>query len=76
TTLGHVVREFAQDTEPGARGLVFHPYLNTAGATAPFLDVNARGSFVGLRRDTTPAEMVRAVMEGTALSVRDCYAAM
>ncbi|GAC68369.1 xylulokinase [Gordonia soli] len=76
TTLGAVVADFARAAEPGCRGLIFHPYLNTAGATAPFLDVNARGSFVGLRRDTTPAEMVRAVMEGTALSVRDCYAAM
>ncbi|MFE0750897.1 FGGY-family carbohydrate kinase [Gordonia sp. NPDC058843] len=76
TTLGEVVRGFAAAAEPGCRGLVFHPYLNTAGATAPFLDVNARGSFVDLRGDTTPAELVRAVMEGTALSVRDCYAAM
>ncbi|MGW9264712.1 FGGY-family carbohydrate kinase [Gordonia terrae] len=76
TTLGDVVRGFARQAEPGSGGLVFHPYLNTAGATAPFLDVNARGSFVDFRPDTSSAELVRAVMEGTALSVRDCYDAM
>ncbi len=76
TTLGSVVRRFVADSVPGCRGLLFHPYLNTAGATAPFVDVNARGSFVNLRGDTSRGELVRAVLEGTALSVRDCYAAM
>ena len=74
--LGPVVAEAFDTTAPGNRGLLFHPYLNTAGATAPFVDVRARGSFVGLGPEAGPADLVRAVLEGTALAIRDCYEAM
>jgi xylulokinase len=47
-----------------------------AGATAPFVDVDARGSLVHLDPDTTQAHLVRAVLEGTSLAIRDCYQAM
>ncbi|MBM9466556.1 FGGY-family carbohydrate kinase [Nakamurella leprariae] len=76
TTLGAVVDAAMDATVPGNDGLLFHPYLNTAGATAPFVDGNARGSFVGFGPDTTADQLIRAVLEGTALAVRDCYEAM
>ncbi|GAA4663900.1 FGGY-family carbohydrate kinase [Gordonia humi] len=76
TTLGAVVDAAIANTEPGACGLLFHPYLNTAGATAPFVDVNARGSLVGLTPEMTCDHMIRAVLEGTAMSIRHCYEAM
>lgn len=76
TTLGDVVTAAIERTQPGADGLLFHPYLNTAGATAPFVDVHARGSLVGLRSDMTFDHVIRAVLEGTAMSIRHCYEAM
>jgi len=74
--LGALVGAAVAATPAGNDGLVFHPYLNTAGATAPFVDVNARGSLVHFNPGTTPAHLVRAVLEGTALAIRDCYEAM
>lgn len=76
TTFGAVVESAAARTEPGNRGLIFHPYLNTAGATAPFVNVQARGSFVGFGIETTQDQLIRAVLEGTALAIRDCYESM
>lgn len=57
----------------GARGLIFLPYLNNAGIVSPFADPNARGMFFGLSMEHTRADMIRAVYEGTALAMRDCY---
>ncbi|SNS94333.1 FGGY-family carbohydrate kinase [Rhodococcoides kyotonense] len=76
TTFGSVVEHAAATTQPGNSGLIFHPYLNTAGATAPFVNVQARGSFVGFGPDTSGDQLIRAVLEGTALAIRDCYEAM
>lgn len=61
---------------PLARGLIAHPYLNTSGMSAPRFDPAARASIYGLDTATTPAEIVRAVMEGVAFSMRQCYAAL
>ncbi|MDQ0473790.1 FGGY family carbohydrate kinase [Labrys wisconsinensis] len=47
------------------RGLVFVPAL--AGLAAPHWDRGAGGLFLGLRQDTTPADMARAIWEGIAL---------
>lgn len=60
----------AENVPPGARGITFLPYLN--GERAPFVAPNARGSFFGLSADSTKADMGRAVMEGTAFSLRHC----
>lgn len=76
SSFGAVVADAAARTEPGNDGLIFHPYLNTAGATAPFVNVQARGSFVGFGMDTTGDNLIRGVLEGTALSIRHCYEAM
>lgn len=76
TSFGAVIGQAAARTVPGNGGLIFHPYLNTAGATAPFVNVQARGSFVGFGADTTMDQLIRAVLEGTALSIRHCYDAM
>lgn len=55
---------------PGAHGVTFLPYLN--GERAPFVAPEIAGAFHGLRSTTTKADMGRAVMEGTALSLRHC----
>ena len=59
----------AAGAPPGANGLLFLPYLQ--GERCPHTDVNARGSFVGLGLYSTKPDMIRAVMEGVAYSLRD-----
>jgi xylulokinase len=61
----------ARDVPPGAEGLFFHPYL--LGERAPYWDVNLRASFVGATARHTKAHFVRALLEGVAFSLRDCY---
>lgn len=51
-------------TEPGAGGVVFHPWLS--GSMSPTADRAVRGSFLGLSLDTRRADLVRAVVEGIA----------
>lgn len=59
----------AARSEPGARGLIFIPYM--AGERTPLWDGNARGAFVGLTYATSRDDMLRAIMEGCAFAVYD-----
>jgi sugar (pentulose or hexulose) kinase len=60
----------------GANGVVFHPYLSPTGVVSPFVHPHASGQFFGLREHHRRADLMRAVLEGVAFSIRDCYAAM
>lgn len=53
-------------------GVIYHPYLSTAGERSPFYDGNARSSFFGLSMETTKMDMIKAVYEGIAFSIKDC----
>ena len=66
----------ARAVPPLSNGLFIHPYFNTSGMTAPRHDPFARGSIFGLDINTTPATLVRAVMEGVAFSMIECYGAL
>lgn len=55
----------------GCEGLMFHPYLN--GELTPYADPCLCGSFVGVRSTHRKAHFDRAVLEGVALSLLDCY---
>ena len=66
--------EMAIKTPIGAENLLYLPYLN--GERTPHLDPEARGAFVGLSAMHETAHMARAVMEGVAYSLRDCYEVM
>jgi sugar (pentulose or hexulose) kinase len=57
----------------GAEGLLYHPYLSEAGERSPFLETTARASFSGLAPRHTEDHMIRAIYEGIAFSVRDCF---
>ncbi|MBA2467836.1 MAG: hypothetical protein H0V37_00350 [Chloroflexia bacterium] len=59
----------AQTAPAGADDLLFLPYL--AGERSPLLDPSARGAFLGLNEQHGPHHLVRAVLEGIALSVAD-----
>lgn len=53
---------------PGARGLLFLPYL--LGERSPRWNPHARGAFVGLTVRHGPPDMLRAVLEGITLNLR------
>jgi glycerol kinase len=56
------------------RGLAFVPALS--GLAAPYWDRNAAGLWLGMGLETTPADMVRAVLEGVAFLSAELIAAM
>jgi xylulokinase len=58
----------AASVEPGARGLLFLPYL--IGERSPHWNPLARGVFVGLTMSHGRAEMARAVLEGVAFNLK------
>jgi xylulokinase len=62
------ISEACAGSPPGAKGLIFLPYLS--GALHPELDEHARGMFFGLRLDHTREDMARALLEGTAHDVK------
>ncbi len=55
----------------GANGVVFHPYLQ--GERSPYWDPKLRGSFTGLAISSTRGDFMRALLEGVAFSLLDCY---
>lgn len=55
----------------GANGVFFHPYLQ--GERCPYWDSNLRASFTGVSISSTRSDFARALMEGVAFSLRDCY---
>jgi len=61
--------ELASKSNPGAHGVLYMPYLATAGT--PRWNHNARSAFIGMSLAHKRADMTRAVMEGVVLEVRD-----
>ncbi|NLO81499.1 MAG: xylulokinase [Clostridiales bacterium] len=60
----------AEKAAPGCEGLIYLPYM--MGERTPHLDPYARGVFFGISAKHGRNEMIRAVMEGVAYSLRDC----
>ena len=58
----------------GAGGLLFHPYL--LGEDAPYWDPTLRASFHGLEATHRRPHLARAVLEGTALALRDAMSTL
>jgi sugar (pentulose or hexulose) kinase len=67
------VERAARSVPAGADGLLYHPYLSSSGERSPFVDSAARAGFTGLDPSHTRAHLLRAVYEGVALAMRDCY---
>ena len=53
----------------GKNEVFFLPYL--MGERSPINDTNATGMFIGLRPNTSRAEMYQAVLEGVAFAIKD-----
>lgn len=62
-----VLTKIAGTVNPGADGLLFHPYLT--GERAPLWDANARGSFFGLSIHHKKQHMIRSVLEGIVFNL-------
>ncbi|GAB2697885.1 L-fuculokinase [Paenibacillus thermoaerophilus] len=54
--------------EPGPTGILYYPYLPGSGAPRP--DTKARGSFIGLTNKHGKADLIQAVLEGTAYQLQ------
>jgi erythritol kinase (D-erythritol 1-phosphate-forming) len=56
--------------------IAYLPYISDAGERGPFVNADARAGFAGLGLTHRFPDLVRAVAEGLAMAMRDCYAAM
>ena len=68
--------QLAATSPAGAHGVVFVPYLSASGVIAPHVEPRARAGFHGLAPHHGRADMVRAIYEGIAYAIRDCYEAI
>ncbi len=55
----------------GKNDVFFLPYL--MGERSPINDTNASGMFIGLRPNTSRAQMYQAVLEGVAFAIKDNF---
>jgi sugar (pentulose or hexulose) kinase len=70
------LEQLAAGVPLGAYGVMYHPYIDPAGERAPFVCSAARAQFTGLSVQHGRDVLLRAVYEGVALSVLDCYDTM
>ncbi|OGV36296.1 MAG: xylulokinase [Lentisphaerae bacterium GWF2_45_14] len=61
----------AAQSPPGSNGLFFHPYLQ--GERSPYWDPDLRGSFTGISMANSKGDFSRALLEGVAYSLKDCF---
>ena len=59
----------AAKAQPGARGVMFHPYL--MGERAPHWNPDLTASLSGMSRETDKSDIARAGFEGIAFAIRD-----
>jgi sugar (pentulose or hexulose) kinase len=72
--LYELIYEMAAGIAVGSGGILYLPFLR--GERAPFVKPEARGVYFGLTDWHTRAHMLRALLEGVALSTKDSYACM
>jgi len=62
----------AAKSSAGAGGILWAPYL--MGERTPHLDPYARAALIGITAQHTRADVIRAILEGVAFSLRDTFA--
>jgi len=67
------LEENVKKISPGSEGILYHPYINPGGERAPFVKPSAKAQFFGISLRHTKWHLLRAVYEGVALSVLDCF---
>lgn len=68
----NIIQDMIASEEPGSNGVIYTPYISTAGERAPFYNPNARAGFFGMDINTKKSTLVRSVFEGVSFSIRDC----
>ncbi|MCM3761978.1 FGGY family carbohydrate kinase [Alkalihalobacillus oceani] len=63
-----LLERLPNNSNVGANGLFFLPYMQ--GERSPIWDPAARGVFVGLHLNSTKADMLRSILEGTSFGLR------
>ncbi|MEI7024981.1 FGGY-family carbohydrate kinase [Paenibacillus sp. y28] len=53
-----------EQVKPGPTGILYYPYLTGSGAPAP--DSKAKAAWIGLTKEHGKADMIKALLEGTA----------
>lgn len=66
----NIINELAEKSGIGANKLIYLPYL--MGERTPHLDSDCRGVFFGLTAMHEKADLLRAIFEGVAFSLKDC----
>ncbi|MCJ7843000.1 gluconokinase [Lederbergia sp. NSJ-179] len=69
-----VLTQIASQVQPGANGLLFHPFLS--GERAPLWNANVRGSFIGLTLSHKKEHMIRAALEGVIFNLYSVFLAL
>lgn len=68
TSVYSVMVEQAQNSRPGANGVLFHSFM--ASQVTPYYDAVSRGGFLGLGLYHERADLIRALLEGCANEMR------
>lgn len=61
------IDQLVMQTQPGANGVIFMPYL--LGERSPWYDTEVNGAFLGLRQETETGHVFRAIMEGVGFNL-------
>ncbi|MFW6006927.1 MAG: xylulokinase [Halanaerobiales bacterium] len=69
STIGELIKNAYTESEPGARGIIFLPYLNN-GERSPHMDSLAPGNLFGLQGEHHRPDITRAILEGVAFAFR------
>jgi len=62
-----LMRDLMAQSRPGSNGVIFLPYL--LGERAPRWNSDAKGSFLGIKMETTRGDLMRSVLEGVAMNL-------
>ncbi len=71
TITNKIFDEQAEKIPAGSQGLIFHPYIS--GEHTPRQESELRGDFVGINHEHTREHFNRAVLEGIAFSIKECF---
>ncbi len=71
--LYRVIEEKVRNIPVGSEGVIYHPYINPGGERAPFVKSSVKAQFFGIGLHHTRWHLLRAVYEGVALSMLDCF---
>ncbi len=68
------IDNLVSNSSPGT--LIYHPYISEAGERGPFINSQARASFIGLRTKNKLSDFTRSLLEGLCFAAKECYLAM